>query len=113
MITYIATMNVRDRHGKEVAIGTLIQQALTVDTQTLASQDALALLRNMGIWPRDEGVLFANKSPPLDRLLKDTPWVSWARPLMDIDGATRVDPVKFATGLKARAVCVPLEAFDL
>lgn len=116
LITYISTSNVRYRGGNEMAIGTLISRALGLDGKDLVLNpdgDALSFLRSMGIWVKSDGVLFANKSPPLDRLLKDTPWISWSRPLMDIRGAQRVAPTKFATGLTSRAVLVPLEAFGL
>lgn len=117
LITYISTCSVRYRGG-DSTIGHLISLALGQQASFDYHGDphdehASRFLRDMGIWVRDDGVLFANKSPPLERLLKDTPWFSWSRPMMDIAGAEKVDPVKFATGLKSRGVLVPLEAFGL
>lgn len=116
LITYISTSAVRYRGG-DVTIGTLIAKALGAQgsfyENDISDDEAGRFLRDMGIWVKNDGVLFANKAPPLERILKDTAWVSWARPLMDIPGSVRVDPVKFSTGLKQRAVLVPLEAFGL
>jgi putative DNA primase/helicase len=116
LITYISTQTVRYKMA-DLSIGELISRALgdqsSFDQYQPIEDDACKFLRSMGIWVRNEGVLFANKSPPLDRLLRDTPWVSWSRSMNDIPGATKVEERKFATGLKSRGVLVPLEAFGL
>lgn len=114
LITYIATSTTRYRNG-EYSIGELISRAhqTLYDTSSDADHYIGQHLRSLGIWVRNDGVLFANKSPPLERILLSTPWVSWSRPMKDIQGAEHIEPLKFSTGLNSRSVKVPLQAFGI
>ena len=112
LITYISTSSVRYRGG-DMTVGELINRAYRALFDNEMSGDYGMFLRGMGIWVRQSSILFANKSPPLERLLRETPWVSWSRPLKDIAGAEHIEPLKFATGLNSRSVSVPLNAFGI
>lgn len=114
LIMHISTAVVRTHGGREMTIGSLISRALGMhELSGTADNESLQFLRDMGIWPRRNGVLFSNKSPRLEKILADTPWISWSRPLSDVPGATKQNAVQFTTGLKERGVLVPLEAFGL
>lgn len=114
LIMHISTATVRTHSGREMTIGSLISRALGMhDSTGVKDTEALSFLRDMGIWPRRSGILFSNKSPRLEKILCETPWVSWARPLSDVPGATKQNAVQYTTGLKERGVLVPLEAFGL
>lgn len=114
LITQICTLNVRYKINAEDSIGNLIVRALGKNEgASVEDADAMKYLRNIGIWPRIDGVIIANKSPPLSRLLNDTPWVSWKRPLMDILGSELIDALRFTPGINSRGVKVELSAFGL
>lgn len=114
LVTYISTYPVRFRNN-EHAIGELIAKAHAniYETHDNTDNGYTAFLRGIGIWVRHDGVLIANKCPPLERVLANTPWVRWARPLKDIAGSEAMEPLKFATGLNSRSVKVPLQAFGI
>lgn len=114
LIMHISTAVVRTHTGREMTIGSLISRALGMhESAGVKDTEALSFLRDMGIWPRRNGILFSNKSPRLEKILAETPWVSWSRPLSDVPGATKQNAVQYTTGLKERGVLVPLEAFGL
>jgi putative DNA primase/helicase len=112
LVTFIATRLLRfaPGHGlsREESIGRLIERVIKD-----SDHDAELLLRSYGIWPRDGFVWVANSSPLLESLLKDTQWISWKRPLGDIKGAEKKDPIKFSPGLSSRSVAVPIEIFNI
>lgn len=114
LITYISTYPVRFRNNDH-PIGELIMKAHeNIYTPELETDYLYGrFLRSMGIWVRHDGVLFANKSPPLERILSNTAWISWARPMKDIPNSVQIEPLKFATGLNSRSVKVPLQAFGI
>lgn len=112
LITHLCTSIVK-YNGREMAVGELVSRAHHALREYEGDQHYSAFLRSIGIWVRPDGVLFANKSPPIERLLKDTAWVSWSRTLKSIEGSEYMDPLKFSTGLMSRSVLVPLSAFGI
>lgn len=115
LIMHMATKSIRYQ-GKnsmhEETVGDLIKLALGIDEQE-RNIFAEKALRNHGIWPREDGVWIANKSPSMERLLQGTTWHTWSRTLGDIPGAEKKDPYQFATGLTSRAVCIPYIVFGI
>lgn len=107
LISYISSHQIRYGGSKQKSIGTMIKSALMDDTE------AIETLREIGIWPKPSGVLIINKSPRLSDILRDTPWVSWQRSLMDIDGAIKNTAALFSPGVSGRGTLVPLKAFGL
>jgi len=68
-------------------------------------------LRGYGIKVDDGRIYIANQSPPLRKLLSDTPWVPWSRTLGDYPGAiSEKKPTYFSPGLTSRCISVPLSS---
>lgn len=60
----------------------------------------------------DDGVMIANSSEPLRKLLEDTPWsVSWPRVLFEHDQAQKIETSYFTGGINQRSVMLPVDAF--
>jgi putative DNA primase/helicase len=108
LIMYILSKFIKLPTGKEDTIGNLIKKVHR-DNDEASSE----ILRKYGIWVRDEAVWFANKSTNLEIVLKETVWFNWKRPLMDIPGAKRQDPVNFAPGIKQRSISIPYKALNI
>lgn len=108
LIMFILSKFIKLPTGKEDTIGNLIKKA-----HNRSDEFAGEILRKYGIWVRDDAVWFANRSNNLEIVLKDTPWFNWKRPLMDVPGAVRHDPVNFAPGIKQRSVAIPYKALNI
>lgn len=115
LIMTVATKTIRYLKNKnmiEDTIGELIQASLGSTGQE-KDHDAEKILRAYGIWPREDGVWIANKSPKLEKLLEGTPWHSWNRTLSDIAGAQKKNATQFSFGLTSRAVVIPYVIFGI
>jgi len=114
LLSFICSQKLRYERYEE-QIGSLIKKCYTpVDKTTGMHKDtALDLLRGIGIWPKPEGmVLFANNSPPLAHMLKDTPWTKWVRSLSDLAGTETVTKRTYSAGIApCRGIAVPKEYF--
>ena len=111
LLEYLCTREIR--MGQEYkSVGELIKLSLRkFDQKAEKHMDAL---RRIGIWPKEEGVYFANRSEPISEMLRAQPWsANWKSSLLNFDGSSRADMRTFAPGLRQRAVVVPLQYFFL
>lgn len=89
---------------REDTVGSLIARAAAMDSDTAAKKH----LGTMGIKVCDGSIIIANKSPVISRILADTEWTVWKRPLMGMQGAQAVGYTYFAAGFKEYGVSLPL-----
>lgn len=89
-----------------VAVSSLVPDAQFIHYNSFCDDE----LKRIGIKVEGENMLIANNSDPMREILKDTPWGSnWARPLSELKGSEKHNPMYFAPGIKCRAVSVPIE----
>jgi hypothetical protein len=89
---------------KEDTVGNLIARAASVEGDGAAKKH----LGTMGIRVGDGHIIIANKSPAISRILAETEWTDWKRPLLGLDGAEPTKFTHFAAGFKAYGVSIPL-----
>ena len=96
-------------------VGELIEAAHKKDAEGavcgVIGTAAYAELLRFGVkCDQEKGFWVSNNSIEIKRLLADTAWHSnWARPLRTLkDAITEKNPVKFAGGIRARAVWLPI-----
>jgi len=94
--------------GRESSIGELVSRA--AQTDGVGYDAAVKGLAGYGIRIKDGELLIANSSPPLRRVLQDTPWAVWSRTLGDYPGSHNNGnkPVYFGPGWTSKAISVPL-----
>jgi hypothetical protein len=103
----------------ERTIGEVMEEAAK-DTGTdsmadLLAQNYQAALKRVGLKLEDGGVWVSNTHHEIKTWLKDSPWASqWGRSLKRLPGAKTSQPkvIVFGTHDRAKAVWVPLKAFD-
>lgn len=107
----VLTMRLRydkDGMGRESDIGAMIESASRRDGMTwLESVDGL---RQIGVKVEEDRIVFANNSPKLAAMLKDTVWSEWRRLLMKFDGADNCGnrTIRFGKGISGKATSIPL-----
>lgn len=110
-LSTVLTMRLRyDKDGmsRESTIGSLIEAAADMrSTMHIESVDAL---KQVGIMVRDDRLIFANSSPTLSRMLRDTIWTDWRRLLMMFEGSDNYDnkTVYFASAIRCKVTSIPL-----
>lgn len=94
---------------REGAIGDLVDQVIN---GTEGAADIHRGLRAYGIKVDQDWVHIANGSSNLSRLLRDTPWVPWARTLGDYPGAGNNGnkTVYFLKGVTSKVTSIPIDA---
>jgi putative DNA primase/helicase len=94
--------------GRESSIGELV--AKTALPGSLGHDAAKAGLASYGLRVKDGLLLIANSSPPLKRVLFETPWAVWARTLGDYPGAGNADnrAIYFGPGWTSKVTTIPL-----
>jgi len=117
LLDRIATHRLRlnIKHGSvDATIGELILVGSGRSVEDLVKkEEAERELRRQGIMVTYDSVWIANKSDPMSKILKHTPWSSeWGRPLRDIDGAEAWENTYFAPGIKSRSTKLPIELFQ-
>ena len=94
---------------RESSIGDLIDR--TQRGEGMEQDAANAGLRGYGIKVEAGRIYIANQSPPLRKLLVETPWVPWSRTLSDYPNSqAEAKPVYFSPGLTSRCISIPLSA---
>jgi putative DNA primase/helicase len=108
-------MTSRVRHddngmGRESSIGELVAKAASVDC--IGYDVAVKGLAGYGIRVKDGELIIANSSPPLRKVLAETPWAVWSRTLGDYPGAGVAGnkAVYFGPGWNSKVTTVPLSA---
>ena len=108
-------MTSRVRHddngmGRESSIGELVAKAALVDC--MGYDVAVKGLAGYGIRVKDGELIIANSSPPLRKVLSETPWAVWNRTLGDYPGAGVAGnrAVYFGPGWNSKVTTVPLAA---
>lgn len=117
LLDRIATHRVKFsvKHGTlDSTIGELILTAAGRGQEdTIKQEEAERELKRHGILVTFDSIWIANKSDPMARILKNTPWASeWGRPLRDINGAESCGNMYFAPGIKSRATKLPIGLFE-
>jgi putative DNA primase/helicase len=94
--------------GRESSIGELVSRAAI--TNGVGFDAAVKGLSGYGIKIKDGELLIANNSPPLRRVLQDTPWAVWSRTLGDYPGANNAGnrATYFGPGWNSKVTAVPL-----
>lgn len=95
--------------SRESSIGELVE---TASRGMGDEQDrARKALKGYGVLVRDGRLVIANQSPPLKRIMDDSPWATWKPSMERYPGADNAGgrTIHFAPGLKVRAVSIPLE----
>lgn len=94
--------------SKESPVGELVDVAAKGDADDAAR--AHKALRSYGFFVEDGRLYVANTSPPIKRIMADTPWTVWKSSLERYPGADNAGGKTryFAPGLKVRAVSLPL-----
>lgn len=94
---------------REGAIGDLVDQVIEGSE---GSVDIHRGLRSYGIKVDGEWVHVANGSHNMSKLLRDTPWVPWARTLGDYPGSGNNDnkTVYFMRGVTSKVTSIPVDA---
>jgi putative DNA primase/helicase len=94
--------------GRESSIGELVSRAAI--TNGIGFDAAVKGLSGYGIKIKDGELLIANNSPPLRRVLQDTPWAVWSRTLGDYPGANNAGnrATYFGPGWNSKVTAVPL-----
>lgn len=112
LLAFISSRKLRFERYEET-VGQMIKKIYALKAMPGISEDnAKILLRNLGIWPRKNGVWIANNSPQLAELLAGTPWVKWSRSLSDLEGVTQAQPTVYTAGQRAsRGLIVPQKYF--
>lgn len=107
----VLTMRLRydkDGMGRESDIGSMIDAAASRDS--MIHIEAIDGLKQVGIKVEGDRVLFANNSPKLSAMLKETVWSDWRRLLMKFDGANNCEnrTIRFGKGITGKATGIPL-----
>ncbi len=69
-------------------------------------------LRRYGMMVKDGWLWVANRSRPLSRLLRETPWhADWSRSLRDVNGARRAPTRYYSPGINSRGTMIPVVVF--
>ena len=111
LVQHIVSSLIKTRAGGEASIGELIAQARKIGDINTDSADKL--LRYYGIAVKNDRVLIANTSQNLAKILNGTDWHNkWSRTLSDVAGAEKMEVTHFATGVKSRAISLPIALFD-
>jgi len=112
LLSFITSRRYRVNQYHEHYIGELINDWYKDHTKTGLSQSTIEdSLRQLGIWPKLEGVWISNNSPWLDEILKATHWAKW-KVLSRLEGVTQTDPTIYAAGQKgSRGICIPKSYF--
>lgn len=110
LIQHIMTSRVRydiEGQSRESSIGEMVWR---VSKGTEGADASAMALRQYGLMVRGDELLVANSSRPLQKILADTPWVSWKRTLGDYKGAHNYGnkPVYFMAGLSGKVTAIPL-----
>lgn len=95
------------------SIGDLVE---IVREDNAGSSDAHKGLKAQGVKIDGDYIMIANNSPNMAKLLRDTPWVPWARTLGDFKGAHNNGnkPVYFMTKYVSKVVAIPIgDAVDV
>mgnify|MGYP003634456998 CR=1 FL=1 len=112
LLTHIMTSRATYDIGgnrKESSVGALVERSQRGDE--IEAEAANAAMRGIGIKIDDGRIFIANQSPPLRKMLSETPWIPWARTLGDFPGALVVSkPIYFSTGLTSRCTSIPLSS---
>lgn len=96
------------RH-QATSVGELIQAMIGIVDGVLPS-DAEATLKRHGIRIMDDRLVIGNQSSFVAGVFSPTTWAQgWAATLRRFSGATTEDSVRFAPGLRGRAISIPLE----
>lgn len=107
----VLTMRLRyDREGmgRESDIGSMVVAASNPSSMTHI--DAVDGLKQIGVKVEGGRIIFANSSPKLSHMLKDTVWSDWKRILMKFEGADNCGnkSVRFGNGINTKATSIPL-----
>jgi len=94
--------------GRESSIGELVAKA--AGTDGIGYDSAVKGLASYGIKIKDGELIIANASPPLRKVLAETPWAVWSRTLGDYPGAGVAGnkAVYFGPGWNSKVTTVPL-----
>lgn len=110
LLQYIAAVILRycapGSNPKEISIGDLIVMA-HVEGDTTADK----LLRYNGISVKGGRVHFANRSPQLEKLLKETDWLKPTRMLLNLEGAETFKIHYFSAAVRTSGVSLPIKYF--
>lgn len=107
----VLTMRLRyDKDGmaRESDIASLIGAASRKDGMNWA--ESVDGLRQIGVKVEGGRVIFANNSPKLASMLRDTVWSEWRRLLSKFEGADNCEnkTIRFGKGLSGKATSIPL-----
>jgi putative DNA primase/helicase len=94
--------------GRESSIGELVAKSALPGS--LGHDAAKAGLASYGLRVKDGLLMVANSSPPLKKVLFETPWGVWSRTLGDYPGAGNADnrAVYFGPGWTSKVTTIPL-----
>lgn len=109
LVEHIMLSRVRYDHegmSREATIGELVVKAND------GVNEAIKGLGSYGIKVEGNRLCVSNSSPPLRRLLDQTPWAVWKRTLSDYPGSDNCGNrvMYFASGLVSKAISIPLGA---
>lgn len=115
LIQYISTSLVRyvpmTGNARDVSLGDLISSKLH-KVEGIDEKWADKTLRQHGILVKNDGIIIANRSHNLGKLLKDTDWrTRWSRTLSDIPGSEKKRGVYFSSGDTQDGVRIPTSLF--
>jgi len=113
LLSYIMTSRVRyDNQGitRESTIGDMVE--LAADQIRDGQEAAMNGLKSYGIKVVAGRIYISNTAMQLKKLLRDTPYIPWARTLAEINGAKPEPPTYFMPGLTSRAVSIPMAAIS-
>jgi putative DNA primase/helicase len=110
LVAHIMTSRVSYDTNGVTRTGTIGDLVELVKSGADGGHDAHKGLKATGVKVDGDYILIANTSPNMTRILRDTPWVPWARTLGDFKGSHNADnkAVYFMTKYISKAVAIPI-----
>ena len=92
-------------------LGELVQISLNLQSSSICTKDtADVVLNRIGVKTDNYSVYISNSSNEIKKMLSGTPWArNHNKILMRLEGAEAIESTRFGSGVKTRAVKVPMD----